>query len=102
MHLFHLEFAETALEDLERLYAFYMRIDPAVAEYAQATIESAFQTLRRHPTICRKAQQGDLGPAWRELIINFGNSGYVALFEMVGADTIYVVAVRHQRESDYH
>jgi hypothetical protein len=36
------------------------------------------------------------------LIIAFGVSGYVAPFEIDGAKTVTVLAVRHQREDDYH
>jgi hypothetical protein len=38
----------------------------------------------------------------RELIISFGRSGYVALFEIEGADEVVINAVRHQLEDDYH
>lgn len=41
-------------------------------------------------------------PAQRELIIPFGNAGYVALYEIVSASKVVVLAVRHQREEDYH
>ena len=40
--------------------------------------------------------------ALRELVIPFGASGYVALFEIVESDRVIVGAVRHQREDDYH
>jgi mRNA-degrading endonuclease RelE of RelBE toxin-antitoxin system len=35
-------------------------------------------------------------------VISFGASGYVALFEIDDATTVTVLAVRHQREEDYH
>jgi plasmid stabilization system protein ParE len=38
----------------------------------------------------------------RELLIPFGRAGYVALYEIDGKDTVTVLAVRHQREDDYH
>ena len=41
-------------------------------------------------------------PFLRELIIPFGASGYVALFEIDDSHTVTILAVRHQRESDYH
>jgi hypothetical protein len=41
-------------------------------------------------------------PAQRELIILFGNTGYVALFDIVSPSKVVVLAVRHQREEDYH
>jgi len=36
------------------------------------------------------------------LIIPFGATGYVALCEIASASTVVVLAVRHQREEDYH
>lgn len=47
------------------------------------------------------------GLAWRptvvrELIIGFGAAGYVALFEIDDARTVSIVAIRHEREDDYH
>ena len=47
----------------------------------------------------RKA--GD-APFLRELIIPFGRTGYVALFEVEDAATVTILAVRHQLEDDYH
>ena len=41
-------------------------------------------------------------PARRELIIPFGATGYVALYEIANASTVIVLTVRHQREEDYH
>jgi plasmid stabilization system protein ParE len=38
----------------------------------------------------------------RELVIPFGASGYVALFEIEDSQVVTIVAVRHQREEDYH
>jgi hypothetical protein len=32
----------------------------------------------------------------------FGGSGYVALFEIENRETVTLLAVRHQREEDYH
>ncbi|ASD84763.1 plasmid stabilization protein (plasmid) [Burkholderia gladioli pv. gladioli] len=41
-------------------------------------------------------------PAWRELAIPFGDSGYVALYRYEPADdAVYVLAFRHQREAGY-
>ena len=38
----------------------------------------------------------------RELLIPFGNAGYVALFEIDDPSHDSILAVRHQREEDYH
>jgi mRNA-degrading endonuclease RelE of RelBE toxin-antitoxin system len=38
----------------------------------------------------------------RELVIPFGAAGYVALFEIEDNETVTILAIRHQREEDYH
>lgn len=41
-------------------------------------------------------------PELRELIIAFGDSGYVALYHHEPADNVvYVLAFRHQKEAGY-
>ena len=103
MKAYELVIAESARDDLERLHAFASDIDPDMAERALKTVESALQVLTRHPHTCRKVQSSDLSsPVLRELVIDFGNTGYLALFEVVGDAVVLVLAVRHQRESDYH
>jgi len=44
----------------------------------------------------------DASPFLRELIIPFGASGCVALFEIENRNTITVLPVRHQKEEGYH
>lgn len=91
-----------AQDDLERLYNFLYDIQPDTAARALKAIEKSYLVLERHPHTCRKASQTGLSAATRELVITFGSSGYVALFEITDASTVTVLAVRHQRESDYH
>lgn len=69
------------------------------AEQALAAIRAGFATLRTSPFTCRKAGRS---PFLRELVIPFGRSGYVALFEIESATDVVVVAARHQLEDDYH
>ncbi len=73
--------------------------DLSQAEQAVASIHAGFATLKTTPFTCRKAGQS---PFLRELIIPFGRSGYVALVEIESATEVVVVAVRRQREDDYH
>lgn len=41
-------------------------------------------------------------PELRELIIDFGQSGYIALYRHEPSDdAVYVLAFRHQREAGY-
>ncbi len=99
-------FSTEAAEDLERLFDHILDRelhsatgDIAVAERALTAIRNACQLLSHSPFSCRKAAGS---PFLRELIIAFGGSGFVALFEIRDARTVIVGAVRHQMESDYH
>ena len=71
-------------------------------ETAREGITKALELLEVFPFSCRKALGGDGNPFLRELAIPFGGSGYVALFEIEDRDTVTLLAVRHQREEDYH
>ena len=52
---------------------------------------------RSSPTIGRPVKGG-----LRDLVAGKGARGHVALYRFVeGADTIFIVAIRHQREADY-
>lgn len=93
-------FAQAARDDILRLHQFLAEKNAAAAEAALDTIEAAWERLRDTPFACRKAEPNT--PFLRELIIPFGHSGYVALFEIDNAETVTVLAVRHQREEDYH
>jgi plasmid stabilization system protein ParE len=102
---FVVELSPTAEADLERLFDFLLeRCETGEdLDRAQSAID-AIRTTAQHqlaitPFSFRKAAQN---PAQRELIIPFGNTGYVALFEIVSPSKVVVLAVRHQREEDYH
>lgn len=99
---FRVRFTEEALADLERLYDFALQRDDgdwSAAERALESIRDAIALLETSPFSCRKATLHD--SFLRELIIGFGASGYVALFEIEDARTVTVLAVRHQREEDF-
>ena len=63
-------------------------------------IGNSVRLLHEFPFTCRKTDPGK--PFLRELLISFGRSGYVALFEIDDGSTVTITAVRHQREEDYH
>ena len=90
-----------ACEDLKRLQEFLIEHDLVAAERALDAIESTLALLEHSPFSCRKARPGDR-PLLRELIIPFGNAGYVALFEIDDPRHVSILAVRRQREEDYH
>ena len=92
-------FAEEALADIERIFEFNFERDPATALDHVEKIRSAVVLLEEHPEIGRTAARGS---RLRELVISYGKSGYVALYEHSLAEGIVrVVAVRHQREAGY-
>jgi plasmid stabilization system protein ParE len=84
--------------DIKRLYDFLAAKDTAVASSAVDVIASSFIPLTRIPKIGRKKEGTDL----RELIIDFGSSGYIALYDFdEDIDEVVITALRHQKESDY-
>lgn len=100
---FAVRFTEQAEEDLVRLYEYILQRDAAdwsLAERALEAIRHGLAQLKHSPFSCRKAKPDT--PFLREAIIPFGHSGYVALFEIEDQSTVTVLAVRHQREDDYH
>jgi plasmid stabilization system protein ParE len=92
---------EEAVGDLDRLYEFMLKRDLDIAGRALSAIERAFELLAYSPFSCRKAML-QKNPRWRELLIPFGHSGCVALFEIDDDRNVTITAVRHQREEDYH
>lgn len=102
MSAYRVRFTEEAQDDLLRLYDFLLERDLDAAEHALQVIKDALRLLEQFPFSCRKAANGQHGPRLRELVIPFGASGYVALFEIDDATTVTILAVRHQREEDYH
>ena len=97
---FSVRFTLEAKSDLEGLFGFLAERDIQAAERALETIGRAWSVLEQFPFSCRKVQSSN--PFLRELIIPFGASGYVAIFEIEDQEHVTVLAVRHQREEDYH
>lgn len=100
---FHVRFTEEAHADLERIYDFVLQRDDGDMSFAERMLDAitrGIAFLETSPFACRKATAQD--PFLRELLIGFGATGYVALFEIDDAGTVTVLALRHQREDDYH
>lgn len=92
-------------EDIERLFDHLLMRElerDGDLDYpirAMAAVRASFAMLQHSPFTCRK--HGD-SSFLRELVIPFGRTGYVALFEILAHDQVVIAAVRHQREDDYH
>ena len=88
-----------AADGLERCRQFLVDKNPLAAKKAGQAIENQFILLEKTPDIGRPLE--DL-PDFRELVIAFGESGYVALYRHeLEADTVYILAFRHQKETGY-
>lgn len=101
MQQYVVEIGKAAREDIERLHAFMIETAPEYADQAIERIYKSFKTLEIIPHSCRKASYQD-GRQLRELIIDQGSSGYIALFEIRPEGVVSILAIKHQRESDYH
>lgn len=100
---YRVRFTPAADRDLLRLYDFILEMSDgnfALAERALAAIRDGVRMIEQSPFSCRRLTSE--GALLRELLIPFGASGYLALFEIENSVTINVLAIRHQREDDYH
>lgn len=90
---------EGAADGLERCRRFLAVKTPDAARRAGQAIERQFLLLETAPDIGRPFPEM---PELRELVIAFGDSGYVALYRHEPADdAVYVLAFRHQKEAGH-
>lgn len=92
-----IQLAPEVLDDFDRFFDHQATHGiPDTPERIGEIIE-AIQLLAHSPLIGRKAKGGK-----RELVIGQASRGYVALYRYVSdVDTVFVLAVRSQRESGY-
>ena len=91
--------SEAAAFGLERCRIFLAARNRQAARRAGQAIARQFELLETNPTIGRPISEL---PELRELLIGFGQSGYVALYRYEAvADAVYVLAFRHQKEAGY-
>jgi plasmid stabilization system protein ParE len=87
-----------AANDLEELVDFLLTSRPEHAVETVDLVLDALSVLERHPLMGRPVAHG-----LRELVISRGRTGYLALYAFdATADVVFVLAIRHQREQDYH
>jgi plasmid stabilization system protein ParE len=88
-----------AAQGLERCRVFLAEKNPRAANRAAEAIVHAFELLESEPELGRPLE--DM-PDLRELIIEFGDTGYVGLYRFdMPSDTVFVLAFRHQKEAGY-
>ena len=87
-----------ALRDVQRCYRFLASKNPVAASRAVRVIREGMRVIAEQPGAGRPVEKMD--PEFREWLIGFGDSGYVALYRLDGEQAV-VLAVRHQREAGY-
>jgi plasmid stabilization system protein ParE len=87
-------FTRHAQADLRRLYEFLRKRSPGAAGRAKSAIVEAIGLLQAQPEAGRPIDDD-----FRELVIRFGKSGYLALYRYDGqTGMVGVTAIRHQQE----
>jgi plasmid stabilization system protein ParE len=84
-----------ALLDVQRLYRFLAIKNIDAAKRAIKTMRQGVKVLGHQPGIGRPVE--DLPDEFREWVIDFGDSGYVARYR-IDAAAVIILAVRHQKE----
>ena len=92
-----INFAPATIEDLAILSNFLHQNNPLAAKQAGLAIIKAIKILSDYP---QAGRPDDDDSEYRELIIDFGNSGYVAKYHYKN-DQVTVVKVKHQKEVGY-
>lgn len=96
---FRIQISNVAQDDFERLLDFLAPLNLSAALRARTAIERGYEWLAEMPFACRKVDPAN--PFLRELLLPFGNAGYVVLYEIDDEQSVTILAVRHQREDDY-
>lgn len=90
-------YSDAALADLERIIELLLESSAESAPKALDQARNAIAVLSAHPRIGRRVR----GPQ-RELVITYGESGYLALYRFEPTlDIVHVLRIRHQREAGY-
>ncbi|WP_028301865.1 type II toxin-antitoxin system RelE/ParE family toxin [Oceanospirillum beijerinckii] len=90
--------SDSALKDVQRLYRFLAHNNIPAAKKAVKTIRQTVKIISRQPEAGRPVE--GMNPEFREWLIDFGSSGYVALYRYDG-DIALILAVKHQKEVGY-
>jgi len=85
----------SALLDVQRLYRFLVVNNPDAARRAVKAIRQGVKVLEQQPKVGRPVE--DMDSEYRDWIIDFGDSGYVARYR-VDPQFVSVLAVGHQKE----
>lgn len=88
----------SALPDVQRLYRVLVPKSPEAAKRAVQAIRQGVKVLEKQPGVGRPIE--DMDDEFRDWIIDFGDSGYVARYR-VDQQFVTILAVRHQKEAGF-
>jgi len=94
----HLIWSPSALQDVQRIYRFLAEKNTDAAKRAVKVIRKSVKILADQPEIGRPVEE--MEPEYREWLVDFGDSGYIALYHYDGRMAV-ILAVRHQKEAGY-
>ncbi len=87
-----------ALLDVQRLYRFLALKNIDATKRAVTAMRQGVRVLGQQPGIGRPIDE--MPDEFREWIIDFGDSGYVARYR-IDSDVVTILAMRHQKEVGY-
>jgi plasmid stabilization system protein ParE len=87
-----------ALLDVQRLYRFLAPKNIDAAKQVVKALRQGVKVLQLQAGIGRPID--DMPEEFREWIIDFGDSGYVARYR-VDSEVVLILAVRHQKQAGY-
>ena len=87
-----------ALLDVQRLYRFLAPKNQDAAKRAITAIRQGVNVLSLQPAMGRPVE--DMDDEFRDWIIDFGDSGYVARYRL-HSENVIILAVRHQKEAGF-
>jgi plasmid stabilization system protein ParE len=90
--------SQAALLDVQRLYRFLALKNIDAAKRAVTAMRQGVRVLGQQPGIGRPIDE--MPDEFREWIIDFGDSGYVARYRL-DSDVVTILAMRHQKEVGY-
>ena len=91
-------YTQQSQEDIKRCHRFLFEKDSRAAIAAIKTIHHALHILEQHPEAGRPVE--GYSDEFREWIIDYGEGGYVALYQFDGS-SIVILAIKHQKEIGY-
>jgi plasmid stabilization system protein ParE len=94
----HIIYSSKALADVKRLRSILEGKSPRAARAASEAIAEALNVLADFPEAGRPVLSDP--PGYRDLFIEFGNTGYIARYRYDGR-AVFILAVKHGREAGF-